>query len=88
MIGALITTVRVTFATILAEGDGFRRDGSQVNLMLSDGDAFGGAALDRFASEECEPQATTCRPHDASTPRLHYSTHRERFEAGVLAYEA
>ena len=78
MIGALITTVRVTFATILAEGDGFRRDGSQVNLMLSDGDAFGGAALDRFASEECEPQAATCRPtmpllHDSTTPLLHAS---------------
>jgi glyoxylase-like metal-dependent hydrolase (beta-lactamase superfamily II) len=36
--------VQETFATIFAEGDGFRRDGSQFDLMLSDGDtlAFGG----------------------------------------------
>ncbi len=40
MIGALITTVPETFATIFAEGDGFRRDGSQFDLMLSDRDAF------------------------------------------------
>ena len=44
MIGSQITTVQETFATIFAEGDGFRRDGSQFDLMLSDGDTltFGG----------------------------------------------
>jgi glyoxylase-like metal-dependent hydrolase (beta-lactamase superfamily II) len=36
--------VQETFARIFAEGDGFRRDGSQFDLMLSDGDTltFGG----------------------------------------------
>ena len=40
VIGSKITTVQETFATIFAEGDGFRRDGSQFDLMLSDGDAL------------------------------------------------
>ena len=40
VIGSQITTVQETFATIFAEGDGFRRDGSQFDLMLSDGDAL------------------------------------------------
>jgi len=39
-IGSQITTVQETFATIFAEGDGFRRDGSQFDLMLSDGDTL------------------------------------------------
>ena len=39
-IGSQITTVQETFATIFAEDDGFRRDGSQFDLMLSDGDTF------------------------------------------------
>ncbi len=39
VIGTLITTVQETFTTIFAEGDSFRRDGSQFYLMLSDGDA-------------------------------------------------
>ena len=44
VIGSQITTVQETFATIFAEGDGFSRDGSQFDLMLSDGDTltFGG----------------------------------------------
>ena len=44
VIGSQITIVQETFATIFAEGDGFRRDGSQFDLMLSDGDTltFGG----------------------------------------------
>ena len=44
VIGSQITTVQDTFATIFAEGDGFRRDGTQFDLMLSDGDTltFGG----------------------------------------------
>ena len=32
VIGSQITTVQETFATIFAEGDGFRRDGSQFDL--------------------------------------------------------
>ena len=40
VIGAHITTVQETFGTIFAEGDAFRRDGSQFDLMLSDGDAL------------------------------------------------
>ena len=40
VIGSQITTVQETFATIFAEGDGFRRDGSQFDLMLSDGDTL------------------------------------------------
>ena len=40
VIGAQITTVQETFATIFAEGEGFRRDGSQFDLMLSDGDTL------------------------------------------------
>lgn len=40
VIGSMITTVQETFATIFAEGDGFSRDGSQFDLMLSDGDTF------------------------------------------------
>ena len=40
VIGSMITTVQETFATIFAEGDGFRRDGSQFDLMLSDGDTL------------------------------------------------
>ena len=40
VIGSQITTVQETFATIFAEGDSFRRDGSQFDLMLSDGDAL------------------------------------------------
>ena len=40
VIGAQITTVQETFATIFAEGDGFRRDGSQFDLMLSDGNTL------------------------------------------------
>jgi glyoxylase-like metal-dependent hydrolase (beta-lactamase superfamily II) len=44
VIGSQITLVQETFGTIFAEGDGFRRDGSQFDLMLSDGDTltFGG----------------------------------------------
>ena len=47
VIGSQITTVQETFATIFAEGDSFRRDGSQFDLMLSDGDTltFGGLEL-------------------------------------------
>ena len=40
VIGSQITTVQETFAIIFAEGDGFRRDGSQFDLMLSDGDTL------------------------------------------------
>ena len=40
MIGALITTVQGTFATIFAEGDDTRRDSNQFDLMPSDDDAF------------------------------------------------
>ena len=40
VIGSQITTVQETFATIFAEGNGFRRDGSQFDLMLSDGDTL------------------------------------------------
>ena len=44
VIGSQITAVQETFATIFAEGDSFRRDGSQFDLMLSDADTltFGG----------------------------------------------
>ena len=44
VIGSQITIVQETFATIFAEGDGFRRDGSQFDLTLCDGDTltFGG----------------------------------------------
>ena len=44
VIGSQITTVQETFAAIFAEGDGFSRDGSQFDLLLSDGDTltFGG----------------------------------------------
>ena len=38
--GSQITAVQETFATIFAEGDGFHRDGSQFDLMLSDGDTL------------------------------------------------
>ena len=50
VIGAQITTVQETFATIFAEGDGFRRDGSQFDLMLSDGNtlALGGLKVRAF----------------------------------------
>ena len=50
VIGSQITTVQETFATIFAEGDGFRRDGSQFDLMLSDGDtlALGGLEARAF----------------------------------------
>ena len=50
VIGSQITTVQETFATIFAEGDGFRRDGRQFDLMLSDGDtlALGGLAVRAF----------------------------------------
>ncbi len=40
VIAAQITTVQETFATIFTEGEGFRRDGSQFDLMLSDGDTL------------------------------------------------
>ena len=40
VIGSQITKVQETFATIFAEGDGFRRNGSQFDLMLSDGDTL------------------------------------------------
>jgi len=40
VIGSQITIVQETFATIFAEGDGFRRDGSQFDLMLSDRDTL------------------------------------------------
>ena len=49
VIGAQITTVQETFATIFAEGDGFRRDGSQFDLMLSDGDTFSLGGLEARA---------------------------------------
>ncbi len=39
-IGSHITTVQDTFGTIFDEDEGFRRDGSQFDLMLSDGDTF------------------------------------------------
>ena len=48
-IGSQITTVQDTFATIFAEGDGFRRDGSQFDLMLSDGDSFSLGSLEACA---------------------------------------
>ena len=50
VIGSMITTVQETFATIFAEGDGFRRDGSQFDLMLSDGDtiSLGGLEVRAF----------------------------------------
>ena len=50
VIGSMITTIQETFATIFAEGDGFRRDGSQFDLMLSDGDvlALGGLEVRAF----------------------------------------
>ena len=40
VIGSQITAVQETFAAIFAEGDGFRRDGSQFDLMVSDGDTL------------------------------------------------
>ena len=49
VIGSQITTVQETFATIFAEGDGFRRDGSQFDLMLSDGDTLSLGGLDVLA---------------------------------------
>ena len=49
MIGSQITTVQETFATIYAGGDGFRRDGSQFDLMLSDGDTLSLGGLDVLA---------------------------------------
>ncbi|MDA7595968.1 MBL fold metallo-hydrolase [Luminiphilus sp.] len=39
-IGSHITTVQDTFGAIFDEDEGFRRDGSQFDLMLSDGDTF------------------------------------------------
>ena len=45
VIGSQITIVQETFATIFAEGDGFRRDGTQFDLMLSDGDTLTFGAL-------------------------------------------
>jgi glyoxylase-like metal-dependent hydrolase (beta-lactamase superfamily II) len=49
VIGSQITTVQETFATIFAEGDGFRRDGSQFDLMLADGDTFSLGGLEARA---------------------------------------
>lgn len=46
VIGSQITIVQETFATIFAEGDGFRRDGTQFDLMLSDGDTLTFGALE------------------------------------------
>ena len=46
VIGSQITTVQETFATIFAESDGFRRDGSQFDLMLSDRDTLSLGGLD------------------------------------------
>ena len=40
VIGSQITTVQETVATIFAGGDGFRRDGSQLDLIVSDGDTL------------------------------------------------
>ncbi len=40
VIDSQIPPVQETLATIFAEGDGFRRDGSQFDLMLSDGDTL------------------------------------------------
>ena len=40
VIGSQITAVQETFATIFAEGDSFRRDGSQFDLTLSDGNTL------------------------------------------------
>ena len=40
VIGSHITTVQDTFGTIFDEDEGFRRDGSQFDVMLSDGDTF------------------------------------------------
>ena len=55
MIGALITTIPETFATIFAEGDGSRRDGSQFDLMLSDGDARSQVRGSRDADADTAP---------------------------------
>jgi glyoxylase-like metal-dependent hydrolase (beta-lactamase superfamily II) len=44
-IGSHITTVQDTFGTIFDEDEGFRRDGSQFDVMLSDGDTFQVGAL-------------------------------------------
>ena len=49
MIGSQITAVQENFGTIFAEGDGFRRDGSQFDLMLSDGDTLLLGGLDVLA---------------------------------------
>ena len=49
VIGSQITTVQETFATIFSEGEGYRRDGSQFDLILSDGDAFALGDLKVFA---------------------------------------
>jgi glyoxylase-like metal-dependent hydrolase (beta-lactamase superfamily II) len=46
VIGSQITLVQETFGTIFAEGDGFRRDGSQFDLMLSGGDTLTFGALE------------------------------------------
>jgi glyoxylase-like metal-dependent hydrolase (beta-lactamase superfamily II) len=45
VIGSHITTVQDTFGTIFDEDEGFRRDGSQFDVMLSDGDTFKVGAL-------------------------------------------
>ena len=45
VIGSHITTVQDTFGTIFDEDEGFRRDGSQFDVMLSDGDTFEVGAL-------------------------------------------
>ena len=45
VIGSHITTVQDTFGTIFDEDEGFRRDGSQFDVMLSDGDTFQVGAL-------------------------------------------
>ncbi|MDG2459607.1 MAG: MBL fold metallo-hydrolase [Luminiphilus sp.] len=44
-IGAHITAVQKTFGTIFNEGNSFKRDGSQFDWILSDGDAFSVGAL-------------------------------------------
>ena len=48
-IGAHITTIQSTFGAIFNEGDGFSRDGSQFDRILSDGDRFNIGSLEAEA---------------------------------------
>jgi len=49
VIGSQITKVQEAFGTIFAEVEGFRRDGGQFDLMLSDGDTFSLGSLEARA---------------------------------------